>query len=146
MRGINKVILVGTLGSDPERRSTQSGTTVATISVATNEEWFDKSSGEKKSRVEWHRVKLFGKLGDIAAEYLAKGRQVYIEGQIRTEKYTDKQGIERYATDVIARDMQMLGGRDGDNRSSGGSRPASAPAPASPPADDQGFDSDDIPF
>ncbi|MGB8633665.1 MAG: single-stranded DNA-binding protein [Rhodanobacteraceae bacterium] len=152
-RGVNKVILVGNLGADPDKRSTQGGTTITTLSVATSETWRDKQTGEQRERTEWHRVKLFGKLGDIAADYLAKGRQVYIEGSIRTDKYTDKQGIERYATDIIANEMQMLGGPgQGGSQGggySGGSRPAS-PAPASGPApssgNDNGFQEDDIPF
>jgi single-strand DNA-binding protein len=113
MRGINKVILVGALGNDPETRFTTSGAAICSFSVATNEEWKDKQSGEKQSRTEWHRVKAFGKLAEICGEYLKKGRQVYIEGSLRTDKYTDKQGIERYATDIIASEMQMLGGNDG---------------------------------
>ena len=156
-RGVNKVILVGNLGADPDKRSTQGGTTITTLSVATSETWRDKQTGEQRERTEWHRVKLFGKLGDIAADYLAKGRQVYIEGSIRTDKYTDKQGVERYATDIIANDMQMLGGpgqggSQGGGYSggySGGSRPASSPAasgPAPSPGNDNGFQEDDIPF
>ncbi len=156
-RGVNKVILVGNLGADPDKRSTQGGTTITTLSVATSETWRDKQTGEQRERTEWHRVKLFGKLGDIAADYLAKGRQVYIEGSIRTDKYTDKQGVERYATDIIANDMQMLGGpgqggSQGGGYSggySGGSRPASSPAasgPAPSQGNDNGFQEDDIPF
>ncbi len=109
-RGVNKVILVGNLGADPEVRTTQNGSTITSIKVATSEEWMDKQTGQKQHRVEWHRVKFFGKLADIAGEYLKKGKQVYVEGSIRTEKYTDKEGVERYATDIIANEMQMLGG------------------------------------
>ncbi|MDZ3822973.1 MAG: single-stranded DNA-binding protein, partial [Pseudoxanthomonas sp.] len=109
-RGINKVILVGNLGNDPEVRYTPSGAAITTISVATSEQWTDKQSGQKQERTEWHRVKFFGRLAEIAAEYLRKGRQVYIEGSLRTDKYTDKQGVERYTTDIIANEMQMLGG------------------------------------
>ncbi|MGA7297551.1 MAG: single-stranded DNA-binding protein [Rhodanobacteraceae bacterium] len=156
-RGVNKVILVGNLGADPDKRSTQGGTTITTLSVATSETWRDKQTGEQRERTEWHRVKLFGKLGDIAADYLAKGRQVYIEGSIRTDKYTDKQGVERYATDIIANEMQMLGGpgqggSQGGSQGggySGGSRPvSSAPASGSAPSsgNDNGFQEDDIPF
>ena len=112
-RGINKVILVGNLGADPEVRYTGSGTAIATLSVATSENWTDKQSGEKQERTEWHRVKMFGRLAEIAGEYLKKGRQVYIEGSLRTDKYTDKQGVERYSTDIVASDMQMLGGNEG---------------------------------
>ncbi len=153
-RGVNKVILIGNLGADPDKRSTQGGTTVTTLSLATSETWRDKQTGEQRERTEWHRIKLFGKLGDIAADYLTKGRQVYIEGSIRTDKYTDKQGVERYSTDIIANEMQMLGG-PGQGSSQGGgyqggsqggyqggSRPSS-PAPAAP---DSSFQEDDIPF
>ncbi|MFK2903089.1 single-stranded DNA-binding protein [Dyella ginsengisoli] len=109
-RGINKVILVGNLGADPEVRYTASGTAITSLSVATSESWTDKQSGEKQERTEWHRVKLFGRLAEIAGEYLKKGRQIYIEGSLRTDKYTDKQGVERYSTDIVASEMQMLGG------------------------------------
>src|SRR5207342_3804634 len=110
-RGINKVILVGTLGKDPEVRYSQAGAAMTSVSVATNESWKDKVTGEKQERTEWHRVKFFGRLAEIAGEYLKKGGQVYIEGSLRTEKYTDKQGVEKYSTDIIASEMQMLGGR-----------------------------------
>ena len=110
-RGINKVIIVGNLGADPETRYTGSGTAITSLRIATSEAWTDKQSGEKQERTEWHRVKLFGKLAEIAGEYLKKGRQVYIEGSLRTDKYTDKDGVERYSTDIIANEMQMLGGQ-----------------------------------
>lgn len=109
MRGINKAIIVGTLGKDAEVRYTQSGAAITSISLATNEKWKDKN-GDDQERTEWHRVTFFGKLAEIAGEYLKKGGQVYIEGKIRTEKYTDKEGIERYSTDIIADELQMLGG------------------------------------
>ena len=109
-RGINKVIIVGNLGADPETRYTGSGTAITSIRIATSENWTDKQSGEKQERTEWHRVKLFGRLAEIAGEYLKKGRQVYIEGSLRTDKYTDKDGVERFSTDIIAAEMQMLGG------------------------------------
>ena len=112
-RGINKVILVGNLGADPETRAMPSGTTVANLRIATSESWRDKQSGEQQERTEWHRVALFGRLGEIAAEYLKKGSQVYIEGSLRTRKWQDKQGNERYSTEIVASDMQMLGGRGG---------------------------------
>ncbi|MCG6117371.1 MAG: single-stranded DNA-binding protein [Aquimonas sp.] len=112
-RGINKVIIVGTLGADPETRYTTSGSAITSIRLATNESWTDKQSGQKQERTEWHRVKMFGRLAEIAAEYLRKGKQVYVEGSLRTDKYTDKEGIERYSTDIIANDMQMLGGAGG---------------------------------
>ena len=167
-RGINKVILVGNLGNDPETRYTPSGAAVTTISVATSESWTDKQSGQKQERTEWHRVKFFGRLAEIAGEYLRKGSQVYVEGSLRTDKYTDKQGIERYSTDIVANEMQMLGGRGeggGDAPRSGGSErgaprggqggqgggygEAAGRAPArheqaAPMADD--FADDDIPF
>lgn len=136
-RGINKVILVGTLGKDPEVRHSQSGSALASLSVATNESWKDKN-GQKQERTEWHRVKFFGKLAEIAGEYLKKGGQVYIEGSLRTEKYTDKQGVEKYSTDIIGSEMQMLGGKDGAKTDRSSSKPA---APESEP-----FPDDDIPF
>ncbi len=119
-RGINKVILVGNLGNDPEVRYSQGGSAITTISVATSESWKDKQTGEAQERTEWHRVKFFGRLAEIAGEYLKKGRQVYIEGSLRTEKYTDKNGVERYSTDIIANEMQMLGGGPGTEGGMGG--------------------------
>ena len=123
-RGVNKVILVGNLGADPDARYMPSGGAVTTISVATSERWTDKNTNEPQERTEWHRVTLFNRLGEIAAEYLRKGSQVYIEGSIRTDKYQDKQtGQDRYSTQIIARDMQLLGGRpDSAGGSGGGSR------------------------
>jgi len=119
-RGINKVILVGNLGADPETRYTGSGTAITNLRIATSEQWTDKQTGEKQDRTEWHRVVLFGKLGEIAGEYLKKGRQVYIEGSLRTSKYTDKDGVERYTTDIIGNEMQMLGGGSGEGGGMGG--------------------------
>jgi single-strand DNA-binding protein len=110
-RGLNKVILIGNLGADPETRAMPSGMTVANLRVATSESWRDKQSGEQQERTEWHRVALFGRLGEIAAEYLRKGSQVYIEGQLRTRKWQDKQGTERYTTEIVGNEMLMLGGR-----------------------------------
>lgn len=121
-RGINKVILVGNLGADPETRYTANGGAITNIRIATSEQWRDKQTGENQERTEWHRVVLFGKLGEIAGEYLKKGRQVYIEGSLRTNKYTDKEGIERYTTDIVANDMQMLGGPGGGGGEGGWSR------------------------
>jgi single-strand DNA-binding protein len=112
-RGINKVILVGNLGADPETRAMPSGATVSNIRIATSESWKDRTSGEQQERTEWHRVVLFGRLGEIAAEYLKKGSQVYIEGSLRTRKWQDKQGQDRYSTEIVANEMQMLGGRGG---------------------------------
>lgn len=119
-RGINKVIIVGNLGADPETRYTGNGTAITSIRIATSEQWTDKQSGEKQERTEWHRVKLFGRLAEIAGEYLKKGRQVYIEGSLRTDKYTDKDGVERFSTDIIAAEMQMLGGNAGEGGGAGG--------------------------
>jgi single-strand DNA-binding protein len=119
-RGINKVILVGNLGADPEVRYTGGGTAIASLRIATSEQWTDKQSGQKQERTEWHRVKLFGRLAEIAGEYLKKGRQVYIEGSLRTDKYTDKDGVERFSTDIIAAEMQMLGGGEGGAGGGGG--------------------------
>lgn len=119
-RGINKVIIVGNLGADPEVRYTGSGTAITSLRIATSENWTDKQSGERQERTEWHRVKLFGKLAEIAGEYLKKGRQVYIEGSLRTDKYTDKDGVERFSTDIVANDMQMLGGQGGGGEGGGG--------------------------
>jgi single-strand DNA-binding protein len=118
-RGINKVILVGNLGADPETRAMPSGSTVANLRIATRESWRDKQSGEQQERTEWHRVVLFGRLGEVAAEYLKKGSQVYIEGSLRTRKWQDKQGVERYSTEIVGNDMQMLGGRGGGGMGGG---------------------------
>jgi single-strand DNA-binding protein len=108
-RGVNKVILVGTLGADPETRYSQNGSAVTSINIATNEAWTDKATGEKQERTEWHRVKFFGRLAEVASEYLRKGRQAYIEGKLRSDKYTDKDGIERYSTNIVADELQLLG-------------------------------------
>jgi single-strand DNA-binding protein len=112
-RGINKVILIGNLGADPETRAMPSGTQVANLRVATSESWRDKQTGEQQERTEWHRVALFGRLAEIAGEYLRKGSQVYIEGSLRTRKWQDKQGNERYSTEIVGNELQMLGGRGG---------------------------------
>ena len=112
-RGVNKVILIGNLGADPETRAIPSGTTVANLRIATSESWRDKQTGEQQERTEWHRVALFGRLAEVAGEYLRKGSQVYIEGSLRTRKWQDKQGNERYSTEIVGNDMQMLGGRGG---------------------------------
>jgi len=148
-RGVNKAILVGNLGKDPDIRYTPGGAAVASFSIATTESWKDKQSGEKVEKTEWHNVTAFGKLAEICGEYLKKGSQVYVEGRIQTDKYTDKQGIDKYSTKIIINEMQMLGGRAGAGMPE--SRP-SGPAPAAPQqsapsnagaAND--FD-DDIPF
>jgi single-strand DNA-binding protein len=118
-RGINKVILIGNLGADPETRAMPSGMTVANIRVATSENWKDKQSGENKERTEWHNVAMFGRLGEIAGEYLKKGSKVYIEGSLRTRKWQDKQGNDRYTTEIIANEMQMLDSRGGGGMGGG---------------------------
>ncbi|MBD8050383.1 single-stranded DNA-binding protein [Limnohabitans radicicola] len=170
MASVNKVIIVGNLGRDPETRYMPSGDAVTNITVATTDRYKDKQSGEMKEATEWHRISFFGKLAEIAGQYLKKGSQVYVEGSLRTRKYTDKDGVEKYATEIRADTMQMLGSRQGmggsggedggySRESSGGGgyarpaapaqRPAAAPAarPAAAPAP-SGFDDmdDDIPF
>ena len=142
-RGINKVILVGNLGADPETRYTQSGTAVCNARIATSEAWKDRQTGEQQERTEWHNVVFFSRLGEIAAEYLRKGSQVYVEGRLRTRKWKDKEGNDRYTTEVIANEMQMLGSRGG------GAGAMSAPSePAKSAKTDVGSDDfdDDIPF
>jgi single-strand DNA-binding protein len=143
-RGINKVILVGNLGADPDTRYMPSGGAVTNLSIATSESWKDKQSGEQKERTEWHKVAMFGRLAEISAEYLRKGSQVYIEGKIRTRKWQDKEGKDRWTTEVIADEMQMLGGRGGGGAPArdDSSSQSSAPQKAAEPDD---FD-DDIPF
>ena len=158
-RGVNKAIIVGTLGQDPEIRYTANGGAVANISVATNESWRDKATGEAQERTEWHRIVMFGKLAEIAQQYLKKGSQAYFEGRIQTRKWQDNEGKDRYSTEIVANEMQMLGGRAGagggapmdsggqsQSQSQSQSQPQSRPAPAAAdtaPMDD-GFD--DIPF
>lgn len=152
-RGINKVILVGNLGADPEMRTMPSGKAVANIRIATSESWTDKATGEKKDRTEWHTVVLFDKVGEIAGKYLKKGSQVYIDGRLRTRKWQDKEGHDRYSTEIVANEMQMLGSRQGNGGDSTDSRPAprqersgsdSIPEERIPSGHDD-FD-DDIPF
>ncbi|MCZ6809174.1 MAG: single-stranded DNA-binding protein [Proteobacteria bacterium] len=141
-RGVNKVIVIGNLGQDPETRYMPSGSAVTNLRVATNESWKDKQTGEQKDRTEWHRVAMFGRLAEIAAEYLRKGSQVYIEGKLRTRKWQDKDGNDRYTTEIVADEMQMLGGRSG-----GGAPAMSDSPPASADAQPSGDDfDDDIPF
>jgi single-strand DNA-binding protein len=139
-RGVNKVILVGNLGADPETRAMPSGTTVANIRIATSESWKDKTSGEQQERTEWHRVALFGRLGEIAAEYLKKGSQVYIEGSIRTRKWQDKEGKERFSTEIVANEMQMLGGRGGGGGGGEGMNRGGGRSMGSAPPQDHGQD------
>lgn len=167
MASVNKVILVGNLGRDPEVRYTAEGTAMCNLSVATTQQWKDKS-GERREETEWHRVSMFGRLAEIAGEYLKKGRSVYIEGRLRTRKYTDSNGIEKFSTEIVADQMQMLGGRDsggdfggsdgggrsgggyggGGGGSYGGGRGAGGQAPASGNRPAPSFDDmdDDIPF
>ena len=134
MRGVNKAIIVGNCGNDPDQKALPSGALVTEVSVATSEQWKDKQTGERKEKTEWHRVTFYGRLAEIAAEYLRKGSQVYVEGRIQTDKWQDKSGNDRYTTKIIANNMQMLGGK----RDTAPARPA-APAPSND------FD-DDIPF
>ena len=168
MASVNKVIIVGNLGRDPETRYMPSGDAMTSIAVATTDTWKDKNTGEKKEQTEWHRISFFGKLAEIAGQYLKKGSQVYIEGSLRTRKYTDKDGVEKYSTEIKADTMQMLGSRQGmgggggmddgggysapparqnananagsGGNAGGGSRPAARPAPNFSDMDD------DIPF
>ena len=151
-RGINKAIIVGNLGRDPEVRYTANGNAIANITVATTESWKDKQSGERQEKTEWHRVVFFGRLAEIAEEYLKKGAQVYIEGSIRTQKWQDKEsGQDRYTTEIVARDMQMLGSRGGeasgasDDDYSGAASSATASSGGGASGRDPDLD-DDIPF
>ena len=151
MASLNRVMLIGNLGADPEMRYLPSGDAVANIRIATTESWKDKSSGEKKEETEWHRVSFFGKLAEIAGEYLKKGSPVYVEGRIKTRKWQDKDGQDRYSTEVVADRMQMLGSRGGMGAPSSEAdeeRPRSAPAAKPPGKPGAKFDDfeDDIPF
>ncbi len=144
-RGINKVIIVGNLGGDPETRYMPSGSAVTNLTVATNESWKDKQTGEQKDRTEWHKVAMFNRLAEVAAEYLRKGSQVNIEGKLRTRKWQDKSGQDRWTTEIIADEMQMLGGRGGGGSAPMNSSSDSAPSSAPPQPGPDDFD-DDIPF
>ena len=171
MASINKVILIGNLGRDPEVRYTPNGAAICNVTIATSRNWKDKNSGEKMEETEWHRVVFFDRLAEIAGEYLKKGRPVYVEGRLKTRKWTDKDGVEKYTTEIMADNMQLLGGREGgsgggDEGAGGGgysrsaqgggggerperSAPAARPAASKPPAKSStGFDDvdDDIPF
>jgi single-strand DNA-binding protein len=159
MASVNKVIIVGNLGRDPETRYMPSGDAITNIAVATTDTWKDKTTGEKKEQTEWHRISAFGKLAEIMAQYLKKGSQVYIEGSLKTRKYTDKDGVEKYATEIRADTMQMLGGRqgmgapsdDGYSSAAPAARQSAAPASAPPrqaakPAPNFSDMDDDIPF
>jgi single-strand DNA-binding protein len=136
-RGINKVILVGNLGADPDTRYMPSGKAVTNIRVATSESWKDKQTGDMQERTEWHSIVMYDKLGEIAAEYLRKGSQVYIEGKIRTRKWQDKEGKDRYTTEVIADQMQMLGGRGGGGGASSEPREPRSATRQAPTSDDR---------
>ena len=147
-RGINKAIIVGTLGKDPDVKYTASGSAVVNVSVATNESWKDKNTGENVEKTEWHRIVVFGKLAEICAQYLKKGSQAYFEGKIQTRKWQGQDGQDRYTTEVVANEMQMLGGRADASGGTADFKPQAKPAQTSqfeaPAADDDGFD--DIPF
>lgn len=149
-RGVNKVILIGGVGQDPEIRYTQQGAAIANVSVATSETWNDKNSGEKQEKTEWHRVVFFNRLAEIVAEYVRKGSKIYVEGSLRTRKWQDQQGVERYTTEIVAGEMQMLSSRSADSpaeHSQPEPRRERQTKPAQNHADDGfgGFD-DDIPF
>lgn len=172
-RGVNKVIIVGNLGQDPETKYTASGAAITNVSIATSETWKDKQTGQAQERTEWHRVVFFNRLAEIAGEYLRKGSKVYIEGALRTRKWQDQGGQDRYTTEIVANEMQMLDSRGGNDDNMGGGyqnapsrpapaqapaqqgggapaygggRPQPAPAPAAPPAPDMDSFDDDIPF
>ncbi|VFR40357.1 Single-stranded DNA-binding protein [plant metagenome] len=164
MASVNKVIIVGNLGRDPEVRYSPDGAAICNVSLATTSQWKDKNSGEKREETEWHRVVFYNRLAEIAGEYLKKGRSVYVEGRLKTRKWTDKENIERYTTEIVADQMQMLGGREGGGGGEGGgygggessaprqrpqqSAPAPRPAaqPSSPAATNLADMDDDIPF
>ncbi len=165
MASVNKVILIGNLGRDPEMRSFPDGGSICNVTIATSRQWKDKTSGDKQEETEWHRVVFRDRLAEIAGEYLKKGRQIYVEGRLKTRKWTDKDGVEKYTTEIVAEEMKMLGTREGmggGGAEEGGSsgyeggerasrpaaqRPASRPAPAAQKSS-TGFDDmdDDIPF
>jgi single-strand DNA-binding protein len=160
MASVNKVIIIGNLGKDPEVRYLPSGSAICNITVATSRQWKDKTSGERQEETEWHRITFFDRMAEIAGEYLKKGRPVYVEGRLKTRKYTDKDGVEKYATDIVATEMQLLGGREGGGPApattwAASARPRAAPAGAQCPGSPKpaaksstGFDDmdDDIPF
>lgn len=148
MKGVNKAILIGNLGDDPTTRYTAAGAAITTITLATSESWRDKQSGEQKEKTEWHRVVFFNKLAEVAGEFLAKGSPVYIEGQIRTRKWQDQSGQDRYTTEIVAREMQMLGkkGSSAQKPSEEGGFRAPDPGPGNGAEIQDGFDDSDIPF
>ena len=153
-RGVNKVILVGNLGKDPETRYMPSGSAVTNLTLATSESWKDKQTGDQQERTEWHKIAMFGRLAEIAAEYLRKGSQVYIEGKLRTRKWQDKEGKDRYTTEIVADEMQMLGSKGGGAGAGAGApaasgareRPAAAAVNDSVDSGPPGDFDDDIPF
>jgi len=154
MGSVNRAIVVGNLGKDPEVRYTQGGQPVANFTVATNEKWTDKTSGQLQERTEWHRIVVWGKLAEICGEYLKKGRQAFIEGRLQTREWTDKEGKKQYSTEIVANNVQFIGARP-DGAGTGAPAPGSNPAPqpanyGPPPGDDQapppGGGADDIPF
>ncbi|MDE2505024.1 MAG: single-stranded DNA-binding protein, partial [Burkholderiales bacterium] len=135
MASVNKVILVGNLGRDPEVRYAPSGAAICNVTIATSRQWKDKTSGERQEETEWHRVVFYDRLAEIAGEYLKKGRPVYVEGRLKTRKWTDKDGVEKYTTEIIAAEMQLLGGREGGGGDEmGGASAAPAPRGAAPAA------------
>jgi len=154
MASVNKVIIVGNLGKDPEVRYMPSGSAICSITVATSRQWKDKTSGDKQEETEWHRIVFFDRMAEIAGEYLKKGRPVYVEGRLKTRKWSDKDGVEKYTTEIVADQMQLLGNRDGggDEFVSAASprtaqaSPAAKPKPASTPAVGGAAWDDDIPF
>ncbi|MEN9762556.1 MAG: single-stranded DNA-binding protein Ssb [Pseudomonadota bacterium] len=151
MASINKVILIGNLGRDPETRYSPNGGAICNVSIATTRSWKDKTSGERREETEWHRVVFYDRLAEIAGEYLRKGRPVYVEGRLQTRKWQDKEGVERYTTEIIATEMQMLGSREGGGAGemeAGTSRETAARPPAAAAKKPVGFDQtdDDIPF
>ncbi len=160
MASVNKVILIGNLGRDPETRYTADGAAVTNITIATSDKWKDKATGEMKEATEWHKVAFFGRLAEVAGEYLKKGRPVYVEGKLRTRKWQDKEGLDRYTTEIIADNMQLLGSREGMGGAAGGdvdggeesrtparsSAPSSSARPAARSAPSVAEMDDDIPF
>jgi len=152
-RGINKVILIGNLGADPDVRYTASGAAVSNVNLATTETWRDRESGEQQEKTEWHRVVFFGRLAEIVAEYLKKGSQVYVEGRLQTRKWQDKEGNDKYTTEIVANEMQMLGGRPGggggggsNNYNQGASRSSGSSNKSETRESEGDFVDDDIPF
>ncbi len=159
MASVNKVILIGNLGRDPETRYTADGAAVTNITIATSDKWKDKATGEMKEATEWHKVAFFGRLAEVAGEYLKKGRPVYVEGKLRTRKWQDKEGLDRYTTEIIADNMQLLGSREGMGGAAGdvdggeesratarSSAPSSSARPAARSAPSVAEMDDDIPF